>query len=125
MPGAPFWSVLFFLMLITLAIDSLFGILEVPLTDIVDELGHKWPFVTKLRVLLMLCLIGLLLSLMFVVQSGYYSFQLFDTYSGSLPLLFVALCESISVVWIYGVERSVILILVMWESQSICTHVIC
>lgn len=100
-------------MLITLAVDSMFGLLEVPLTDIVDELGHKWLFVTKSRVLLVLCLGGLLLSLVFVAQSGYYSFQLFDTYSGSLPLLFIALCESIAVSWIYGVERSMILVLVM------------
>lgn len=108
MPGAPFWSVLFFLMLITLAIDSMFGQIEVPLTDILDELGHRWPFLTKLRVLLGLCVTGLLIGLVFVMQSGYYTFQLFDTYSVSLPLLVIAVCECIAVAWVYGVERFVI-----------------
>jgi SNF family Na+-dependent transporter len=122
MPGAPFWSVIFFLMLITLAIDSMFGTLEVPLTDILDEMGHRWPFLTKARILLILNLSGLLLGLMFVLQSGYYSFQLFNTYSGSLPLLFVALCECISVAWVYGVERSVIICHLVYEVVK-CCHV--
>jgi SNF family Na+-dependent transporter len=109
-------------MLITLAIDSMFGTLEVPLTDILDEMGHRWPFLTKARILLILNLSGLLLGLMFVLQSGYYSFQLFNTYSGSLPLLFVALCECISVAWVYGVERSVIICHLVYEVVK-CCHV--
>ncbi|XP_062517467.1 sodium-dependent neutral amino acid transporter B(0)AT3-like isoform X2 [Corticium candelabrum] len=105
MPGGPFWSVLFFLMLVMLALDSMFGQIEVPLTDLLSELGHMWPFRTKWRILTILSVVGLLLGLVFVIQSGYYTFQLFNTYSVSLPLLGIALCECITVCWIYGVER--------------------
>ena len=37
MPLAPFWSVLFFVMLFTLGVDSQFGLLETGVTALVDE----------------------------------------------------------------------------------------
>lgn len=107
MPGGPFWSVLFFLMLITLALDSMFGSVEVPLTDILDELGPRFRFLTKMRVLLVLCVGEMILGLIFVIQSGYYTFQLFNTYTVSLPLLTIALFECLVVSWLYGIERLV------------------
>lgn len=36
LPAAPVWSVLFFLMLLTLGLDSMFGMLEGVVTSIVD-----------------------------------------------------------------------------------------
>lgn len=121
MPGGPFWSVLFFLMLVMLALDSMFGQIEVPLTDLLSELGHMWPFRTKWRILTILSVVGLLLGLVFVIQSGYYTFQLFNTYSVSLPLLGIALCECITVCWIYGVERLVFALLLC----SLSTQIVC
>ena len=37
MPAAPLWSVLFFVMLFTLGVDSQFGMLETGVTALVDE----------------------------------------------------------------------------------------
>lgn len=36
LPAAPVWSVLFFLMLLTLGLDSMFGMLEGVVTSIID-----------------------------------------------------------------------------------------
>lgn len=47
------------------------------------------------------CLVGLI----FIQGSGNYWLSLFDTYGGSIPLLVVALCEMVSVVYIYGIDR--------------------
>eukprot|EP00118_Oscarella_pearsei_P011277 m.74616 g.74616 ORF g.74616 m.74616 type:complete len:84 (+) comp35898_c0_seq9:1520-1771(+) len=50
-------------------------------------------------------LVGLLIGLIFCTQSGYYTFQLFDTFSANWSLVLVGLLEFIAVAWIYGVER--------------------
>ena len=47
MPGAPFWSVIFFLMLIFLALDSQFATIETVITDAFDALGGKYSWCKK------------------------------------------------------------------------------
>lgn len=41
MPGAAFWSIMFFLMLLTLGLDSLFGALESVTSALKDVRGFK------------------------------------------------------------------------------------
>lgn len=41
-PSAPFWSIIFFLMLLSLGIGSEFGTLEGVTTCIYDLEGHPW-----------------------------------------------------------------------------------
>ena len=41
MPGATFWSIMFFLMLLTLGLDSLFGALESVTTALKDVRGFR------------------------------------------------------------------------------------
>ena len=43
MPVAPFWAVLFFLMLFTLGVDSQFAMVETVVTAVVDE----WPLLKQ------------------------------------------------------------------------------
>ena len=47
------------------------------------------------------CLVGLL----FVQGSGSYWLTVFDVYGPSVPLLVVALCEVLAVVYVYGIDR--------------------
>ncbi|KPI97171.1 Sodium-dependent neutral amino acid transporter B(0)AT2 [Papilio xuthus] len=102
-PGAQFWSVLFFLMLFTLGIDSQFGTLEGVVTSIVDM--KLFPNLRKEYLTGGLCLICCLLSMAFAHGAGSYIFLLFDMYSGNFPLLIIAFFECIGISYVYGVKR--------------------
>ena len=47
----------------------------------------------------------LLCGLPFLTGKGYYIFQTFDDWSGSLPLVVVALFQCIAVAWVYGNDK--------------------
>ncbi|GBP08718.1 Sodium-dependent neutral amino acid transporter B(0)AT3 [Eumeta japonica] len=102
-PGAQFWSVLFFLMLFTLGIDSQFGTLEGVVTSIVDM--KLFPNLRKEYLTGALCLACCLLSMAFAHGAGSYIFLLFDMYSGNFPLLIIAFFECIGISYVYGVKR--------------------
>lgn len=59
--GAPFWAVLFFVMMLTLGLDSQFASLETIITSVLDSL----PKLKKIRVLVIavICIIMYLLGL--------------------------------------------------------------
>ncbi|XP_039254002.2 sodium-dependent neutral amino acid transporter B(0)AT2-like [Styela clava] len=101
MPGAPFWSVLFFSMLINLGLGSMFGTLEGIITPLKD-LGVK---IRKELVVGILCVVSFSIGLIFCLQSGMYVLGLFDTYAGTLPLLLIAFFENIAVVYVYGMDK--------------------
>lgn len=130
MPVSPLWAVLFFTMLFCLGLSSMFGNIEgvlVPLQDL-NIFPKSWPkeVVTGkssycLFALIVIvhsiitvsihlptgitCMFCCLVGLIFIQGSGNYWLSLFDTYGGSIPLLIVAFCEMVSVVYIYGIDR--------------------
>ncbi|XP_060948875.1 sodium-dependent neutral amino acid transporter B(0)AT1-like [Limanda limanda] len=104
MPFSPLWAVLFFVMLFCLGLSTMFGNIEgvvVPLQDL-GVLPRSWP---KEVFCGLTCLGSLLLGLIFAQRSGNYWLALFDSFAGSIPLLVIGLCEMISVVYIYGIDR--------------------
>ncbi|XP_061665316.1 sodium-dependent neutral amino acid transporter B(0)AT2-like [Syngnathoides biaculeatus] len=103
LPGSPFWSALFFLMLLNLGLSTMFGTMEgilAPLTDRFKTLANNK---TKLTVLS--CLVGFLIGLLFTQRCGNYFVQMFDDYSATLPLIIVVVFENFSVSWLYGADR--------------------
>ncbi|KAJ8354408.1 hypothetical protein SKAU_G00219750 [Synaphobranchus kaupii] len=89
MPVSPLWSILFFVMLFCLGLSSMFGNIEgvlVPLQDL-KVFPKTWP---KEAV---------------TGKSGNYWLTLFDGYAGSIPLLIIAFCETVGVVYVYGIDR--------------------
>ncbi|XP_068431083.1 sodium-dependent neutral amino acid transporter B(0)AT3-like [Clinocottus analis] len=104
MPGAQIWAILFFTMLFSLGLSSMFGNLEGVLAPIKDlKLLPEWISDGVLTVVI--CLTAFLLALIFTLGSGNYWVEIFNGYVGSLPLLIVALFEIIAVIYIYGMKN--------------------
>ncbi|TRY72568.1 hypothetical protein TCAL_10129 [Tigriopus californicus] len=103
MPIPQLWAVLFFFMLFTLGLDSEFALLETILTAIYDT----FPITRrhKAKTCLIACIASFLLSIPCVSLSGQFIFDLMDTYGGGLGVLWVAIFETIAIMWIYGVQR--------------------
>ncbi|XP_049600037.1 sodium-dependent neutral amino acid transporter B(0)AT2 isoform X1 [Syngnathus scovelli] len=102
-PASPFWSALFFLMLLNLGMSTMFGTMQGILTPLMDNfqlLGRHRTLLTVCS-----CALGFLLGLLFTQRSGNYFVAMFDDYSATLPLVIVVIFETISVSWVYGTDR--------------------
>lgn len=101
--GSVFWSIIFFLMLITLGLDSTFGGLEAVITAICDE----YPLMKRNRELFVLglvlvCFLG---GLPTVTNGGQYVINLLDNHAAPISLLFICFIEAIAVNWFYGCQK--------------------
>ncbi|KAG8513971.1 Sodium-dependent neutral amino acid transporter B(0)AT2, partial [Galemys pyrenaicus] len=99
-PASPFWSVMFFLMLVNLGLGSMFGTIEGIITPIVDTFK-----VRKEILAVICCLLAFCIGLVFVQRSGNYFVTMFDDYSATLPLLIVVILENIAVSFVYGIDK--------------------
>ncbi|KAG7454478.1 hypothetical protein MATL_G00260150 [Megalops atlanticus] len=100
LPGAQFWSVLFFLMIIFLGLDSQFVCVESLATAITDMFPRvlRRPGRREILVLL-IAVVCFLLGLPLVTN-------LIDTYGPSgTTLLFIACFETVVIGWVYGADR--------------------
>ncbi|KAM9336085.1 sodium-dependent neutral amino acid transporter B(0)AT2-like [Symphorus nematophorus] len=103
LPGSPFWSGLFFLMLLNLGLSTMFGTMEgilAPLTDRFKTLANN-----KTKLTIFSCIIGFVIGLLFTQRCGNYFVTMFDDYSATLPLIIVVVFETFSVSWLYGADR--------------------
>ncbi|KAM6913560.1 sodium-dependent neutral amino acid transporter B(0)AT2 isoform 1-T1 [Lycodopsis pacificus] len=102
-PASPFWSTLFFLMLLNLGLSTMFGTMQGILTPLMDN----FSFLGRHRTLLTVssCALGFIIGLLFTQRSGNYFVAMFDDYSATLPLVIVVIFETISVAWVYGTDR--------------------
>ncbi|KYO33141.1 sodium-dependent neutral amino acid transporter SLC6A17 [Alligator mississippiensis] len=99
-PASPFWSVMFFLMLINLGLGSMIGTMAGISTPIIDTFK-----VRKEAFTVGCCIFAFLVGLIFVQRSGNYFVTMFDDYSATLPLTVVVILENIAVAWIYGTKK--------------------
>ncbi|KAM9775884.1 sodium-dependent neutral amino acid transporter B(0)AT3-like [Syngnathus typhle] len=104
MPYPQVWATLFFLMLLSLGLSSMFGTLEGVLNPIRElDIMPKWICVEVWTGLI--CLTAFLISLIFTMGSGNYWVEVFNTYVGSIPLLIIAFFEVIGVSYVRGMKR--------------------
>lgn len=107
MPAPHVWSLLFFFMLLCLALNSQFAIVEVVVTSIQDG----FPSWIKKRLLchevlvLIVCVVSFFLGFPNITKGGIYFFQLIDHYAASISIMYIAFMEFIAVAWFYGVWR--------------------
>uniref|UniRef100_A0A8C2D1E5 Transporter n=1 Tax=Cyprinus carpio TaxID=7962 RepID=A0A8C2D1E5_CYPCA len=102
-PASPFWSTLFFLMLLNLGLSTMFGTMQGILTPLMDNFRVLGRHKTMLTVCS--CILGFFIGLLFTQRSGNYFVTMFDDYSATLPLIIVVVFETVSVAWIYGADR--------------------
>ncbi|ENN80479.1 hypothetical protein YQE_03083, partial [Dendroctonus ponderosae] len=105
LPGAPFWAIIFFIMLLILGIDSAFCLVESFITGLMDNWStvlrpHRQKFTATV------CIIMFLLGIPMVTHGGMYVFQLMDYYSASgMSLLWVCFFQTVAISWTFGVDK--------------------
>lgn len=99
MPGAQFWSFLFFTTLMVLGFSSAFALTDTTITMICDsEYARNWkrPYVSTTVIL-----VSFLLSLPFCTEFGYYLLDGVDTWLNNFALVWVVMCECIGATIVY------------------------
>ncbi|XP_050406474.1 sodium- and chloride-dependent GABA transporter 1 isoform X1 [Patella vulgata] len=104
LPVPQLWAVLFFLMLLLMALDSMFVNVEVCVTTIVD-LIPKSTDKTRMFITAVTCFVMFLITLIYATQAAIYIFQLVDWYFAAITLYLITILESIVIGWIYGADR--------------------
>uniref|UniRef100_A0A8C2CEY7 Transporter n=1 Tax=Cyprinus carpio TaxID=7962 RepID=A0A8C2CEY7_CYPCA len=84
LPLSPFWAIIFFLMLLTLGLDTMFVFLIKVIHWVIFRLG---------------------LIYFYFKCSGMYMLQLVDTFAASYSLVIIAIFELIGISYIYGLQR--------------------
>ncbi|KAH1180310.1 hypothetical protein KIL84_009146 [Mauremys mutica] len=104
MVGSTFFAIIFFLMMITLGLDSTFGGLEAVITAVMDEYPHILAKQRELFVLglITICFLG---SLTTLTHGGAYVVKLLEEFGAGCSILAVVLLEAIAVSWFYGIQR--------------------
>ncbi|KAF6018721.1 SerT [Bugula neritina] len=97
LPGSSFFAIIFFLMLITLGLDSTFGGLEALITGVLDEFKilkkRREVFVA---VLLCTCFLA---SLPTTTYGGKYLVQLIDRFAAPVSILFIVFLEAVAILF--------------------------
>ncbi|XP_074653910.1 sodium- and chloride-dependent glycine transporter 2-like [Tubulanus polymorphus] len=102
-PGAPIWSAMFFLMLFTIGLDTVFVSFETFISAFVD----KFPAIRKRKMLFVIgsSITCFLMGLIFCSRGGMYWFQLIDWFMSIFTVLVIGIFECIIISYIYGVNR--------------------
>ncbi|XP_039191296.1 sodium- and chloride-dependent glycine transporter 2 isoform X2 [Crotalus tigris] len=104
LPLSPFWAIIFFLMLLTLGLDTMFATIETIVTSVSDEFP-KYLRTHKPLFTLGCCISFFIMGFPMITQGGMYMLQLVDTYAASYSLVIIAIFELVGISYIYGLQR--------------------
>uniref|UniRef100_A0A669DY11 Transporter n=1 Tax=Oreochromis niloticus TaxID=8128 RepID=A0A669DY11_ORENI len=104
MMGSTFFAIIFFVMMITLGLDSTFGGLEAIITAVLDEYPDQFYHRRELFVLclVVVCFLG---SLSTLTNGGAYVVKLLEEFGVGCSIIAVGFLEAIAVSWFYGIHR--------------------
>ena len=94
-----FFGVIFFLMLLTLGIDSAFAMVEAAVAGLTD----KWHF-PKGKAVIIFCIFGFALGIPLSMGSGSHWIDIIDHWIGDVGLVAVALLQCLAVGWFYDLK---------------------
>lgn len=102
---SPFWAFMFFVMLLTLGVDSQFCGVESLMTGLLDN----WPDTLRphrKKFTLAMVVFMFLLGLPMITNGGVYVFQLMDFYAASgMSLLHCVFFQTIAISWCFGAKK--------------------
>ncbi len=99
--GIAIMSLIFFLCLITLGIDSAFSIVE----GIVTAFGDSFPRISKPAFTAIICVCGFFGSLFFATRSGMMWLDILDNWMSNYGLVLVGLLECVAVGYFFDIEE--------------------
>jgi len=102
LPGAQFFSAIFFLSLLLLGIDSAFSMTEAVLASVIDKTG--W---SRERLLLVLSLVGFGIGLLFTTRGGLQWLDFTDGHvsGGTFGIILVGLVECLVLGWVFDIKK--------------------
>ena len=100
LPAAPVLGVLFFILLVTLGIDSQISQVEPFICGFMD----KWRIDRK-KILPIVVVCGFLVGLIFATRGGYYWVDIIDHVTCDFGLTLVGILEAIAIGWIFGARK--------------------
>ncbi|KAJ8372201.1 hypothetical protein AAFF_G00293760 [Aldrovandia affinis] len=107
--GSTFWAIVFFIMLLTLGIDSSVSARTpwVAWKAVITGLSDDFRILKRNRKLFTFATAfgTFLVALLCITNGGIYVLTLLDTYAAGTSILFGVLIEAIGVSWFYGVDR--------------------
>jgi len=98
--AAALFGMIFFVALLTFGIDSAFSMIE----PINASLGDKWK-ITKAKGTAIMCGLGFLLSLMFVMGNGLHMIDIFDHFIANFGLVIIGLIECLLFGWLFTIKK--------------------
>lgn len=101
MPLPGLFSALFFLMLLSLGIDSAFSLVETVNAAFLDKVGHS----QTVKVSFWVCVAGLIGGILYTTRAGLYFLDIADHFVTSYNSMIVGISQAILVGWLYGAER--------------------
>lgn len=104
LPGGRFmvisFSLVFFIMIFILAIDSAYSIMEAIITAVVDK--FDW---NKEKTAIGVCILGFLSSLIFATKAGIYWLDIIDHFVNDFNLIAIGFLECLAFGWIFGADQ--------------------
>ncbi|XP_046564505.1 sodium- and chloride-dependent betaine transporter-like [Haliotis rubra] len=106
LPLPQLWSVFFFLTMLMMVVDSMFGYVETALgcmDDLLPQRFHTRHYQPIMAAVFMAAVFTA--GLVFTTHGGVYVFQLVDWYMGAVACFVIAILECVAVGWFYGAGR--------------------